>query len=144
MICKCLNLYIIFFLYRTVKPLLTKDEFVITEQVANSFGAPGGVGEKLQHMLEEKGSKEPNWVNGMQWMDMPCSNKFITNFLQLSEWWLDSAYLSYRLPVLVHSNPALVFPKQRFHSQKEQLAYSAKLIIGSLHYKAIIDGYRFF
>ena len=45
-----------------MKPLLTKDEFVITEQVAKSFGAPGGVGEKLQHMLEEKGAKEKNWV----------------------------------------------------------------------------------
>ncbi|XP_046459973.1 carnitine O-acetyltransferase-like isoform X1 [Daphnia pulex] len=104
---------------RTVKPLLTKDEFVITEQVAKNFGAPGGVGEKLQHMLEEKGAKEKNW---------------------LSEWWLDSAYLSYRLPVLVHSNPALVFPKQSFSSQNEQLTYAAKLIIGALRYKAIIDG----
>lgn len=48
---------------RTVKPLLTKDEFAVTEQVAKNFGAPGGVGEKLQLMLEEKGAKEPNWVN---------------------------------------------------------------------------------
>jgi carnitine O-acetyltransferase len=61
-------------------------------------------------------------------------------FTQLSEWWLDSAYLSYRLPVLVHSNPALVFPKQSFSSQNEQLTYAAKLIIGALRYKAIIDG----
>ncbi|XP_057381809.1 carnitine O-acetyltransferase-like [Daphnia carinata] len=103
---------------RTVKPLLTKDEFAITEQVAKNFGAPGGVGEKLQLMLEEKGANEPNW---------------------LSEWWLDSAYLSYRLPVLVHSNPALVFPKQNFLSQREQLTYAAKLIAGALRYKAIID-----
>lgn len=103
---------------RTVKPLLTKDEFAVTEQVAKNFGAPGGVGEKLQLMLEEKGAKEPNW---------------------LSEWWLDSAYLSYRLPVLVHSNPALVFPKQNFLSKKEHLAYAAKLIVGALRYKAIID-----
>lgn len=48
--------------FRTVKPVLTKDEFAITEQVAKSFGAPGGVGEKLQQMLEEKGANEPNWV----------------------------------------------------------------------------------
>lgn len=46
-----------------MKPVLTKDEFAITEQVATSFGAPGGVGEKLQHMLEEKGAKESNWVH---------------------------------------------------------------------------------
>ncbi|KAI9555588.1 hypothetical protein GHT06_018103 [Daphnia sinensis] len=103
---------------RTVKPLLTKDEFAITEQVVKNFGGPGGVGEKLQLMLEEKGANEPNW---------------------LSEWWLDSAYLSYRLPVLVHSNPALVFPKQNFFSKEEQLTYAAKLIVGALRYKAIID-----
>lgn len=54
----CLNHSI----YRTVKPLLTKDEFAITEQVAKNFGAPGGVGEKLQLMLEEKGAYEQNWV----------------------------------------------------------------------------------
>lgn len=70
-------------------------------------------------MLVKKGSKEINW---------------------LSSWWLDAAYLTYRLPVVVHSSPGLVFPKQRFDAFDDQLTYAAKLIVGALHYKAIVDG----
>lgn len=45
-----------------MKPLLTDEEYAITVQVANNFGAGGGVGEKLQLMLEDKGKKSSNWV----------------------------------------------------------------------------------
>jgi len=103
---------------KTVKPLLSEHQFSITKQVAKNFGAPGGVGAKLQQLLQKKGSAEDNW---------------------LTNWWLDVAYLSYRLPVVVHSNPGLIFPKQNFNSVEEQLIYAAKLIAGSLQYKALID-----
>lgn len=45
-----------------MKPVLNQDELAITNKVVKNFGAPGGVGQKLQKMLEEKGSKSPNWV----------------------------------------------------------------------------------
>ena len=46
-----------------MKPLLPEDALTITTQETNNFGAPGGIGEKLQTMLENKASKEVNWVN---------------------------------------------------------------------------------
>ena len=48
--------------HRTVKPLLSEHQFSITKQVAKNFGAPGGVGAKLQQLLQKKGSAEDNWV----------------------------------------------------------------------------------
>lgn len=65
-------------------------------------------------------------------------------FAQLSQWWLENAYLGYRLPIVVHSNPALVFPKQNFQSQTDQIAYAAKLIVGALRFKSIIDEFVLF
>lgn len=47
---------------RTVKPLITPEEYEVTQKVAREFAAPGSIGEKLQQMLEEKGAKEANWV----------------------------------------------------------------------------------
>lgn len=47
---------------RTVKPLLGPEEFSNTTKVAHKFGAPGGAGESLQHLLEQKANNEPNWV----------------------------------------------------------------------------------
>lgn len=45
-----------------MKPLLNQDELANSNRVVKKFGAPGGDGQKLQKMLEEKGSKSPNWV----------------------------------------------------------------------------------
>jgi carnitine O-acetyltransferase len=58
---------------------------------------------------------------------------------QLADWWLNVAYLAYRLPVVVHSNPALIFPHQRFQTQEEFLKYAADLTVAALHYKSDID-----
>ena len=49
-------------------------------QLANELIAPGGVGEKLHKMLQERAAKTDNW---------------------LSDWWLEGAYLGYRNPVVV-------------------------------------------
>jgi carnitine O-acetyltransferase len=57
----------------------------------------------------------------------------------MSEWWLNAAYLEYRLPVIVHSSPGLVFPLQTFKSVEDQLSYAAKLTYGALSYKDLID-----
>lgn len=40
---------------------------------------------------------------------------------QLSDWWLKTAYLEYRLPVVVHSSPGVVLPKQDFLDRQGQL-----------------------
>lgn len=42
-------------------------------------------------------------------------------FPQLSEWWLKTAYLQYRQPVVICSNPGLMLPKQDFVDLQGQL-----------------------
>ncbi|PIO05345.1 hypothetical protein AB205_0218260 [Aquarana catesbeiana] len=60
-----------------------------------------GVGERLQKGLERRAKKTENW---------------------LSDWWLQTAYLEYRLPVVVHSSPGVVLPKQDFLDRQGQLS----------------------
>lgn len=58
----------------------------------------------------------------------------------MTDWWLKAAYLEYRLPVVVHSSPGLVFPLQQdFQSVEEQLSYATKMIHGAVLYKDLID-----
>ncbi|KAK2719245.1 carnitine O-acetyltransferase-like isoform X3 [Artemia franciscana] len=107
---------------RTVKPHLNPDEFRNTTEIVKNFGAPGGSGEKLQKMLEDRAAKKENW---------------------LSEWWLDNAYLGYRLPLVVYSSPGLVFPLRNFRKEsvmEEQIEFAAKIILGALDFKKLIDG----
>jgi hypothetical protein len=58
---------------------------------------------------------------------------------QIADWWITAAYLAYRLPVVVHSNPALIFPRQSFETQEEFLTYAADLTFAALNYKSDID-----
>ncbi|XP_067001484.2 carnitine O-acetyltransferase isoform X2 [Anabrus simplex] len=103
---------------RTVKPLITDDEFCITQDIVKNFGSPGGVGEKLQKLLEERAKTTDNW---------------------LAEWWLNTAYLDFRWPVVVYSSPGLVFPLQNYKTQDEQIKLAAKVILAALDYKKLID-----
>ncbi|XP_046403025.1 carnitine O-acetyltransferase-like isoform X2 [Ischnura elegans] len=103
---------------RTVKPLITDEEFKITSNVVAKFGAPGGVGEKLQSLLEKRAKSTTNWF---------------------ADWWLNGAYLEFRSPVTVYSSPGLVFPLQNFKSSDERLTYAAKMIAGALDYKKKLD-----
>ncbi|CAK1603225.1 unnamed protein product [Parnassius mnemosyne] len=103
---------------KTVRPFLNDEEFVVTANLVKEFGSHGGVGVKLQSLLEKKAEKHLNW---------------------LEEWWLNSAYLEYRNPVVVFSSPGLVFPFRKFNSQHEQLQYAAKTLLAALDYKALID-----
>jgi hypothetical protein len=41
--------------------------------------------------------------------------------------------------VVVHSNPALIFPHQSFQTQEEFLKYAADLSVAALQYKSDID-----
>jgi len=57
----------------------------------------------------------------------------------LAEWWLNTAYLEYREPVVVFSSPGLVMPRQQFSSQEDQLLFTAQLILATLDFKSRID-----
>lgn len=40
---------------------------------------------------------------------------------QLSEWWLKTAYLQYRQPLVIYSSPGVALPKQDFVDRQGQL-----------------------
>ncbi|XP_072936490.1 carnitine O-acetyltransferase-like isoform X2 [Epargyreus clarus] len=104
---------------KTVRPFLNDEEFTATSKLIKEFGSEGGVGRKLQNLLEKRAEKHLNW---------------------LEEWWLNTAYLEYRDPVVVFSSPGLVFPFRKFNSQHDQLKYAAATLLAALDYKALIDG----
>ncbi|XP_035223735.1 carnitine O-acetyltransferase-like isoform X2 [Stegodyphus dumicola] len=104
----------------SVRPLLTEEEYHNTEKVVKEFGAPGGLGVKLHTMLKERAKVTENW---------------------LDEWWLNSAYLEFRMPLVLYSSPGLVFPLKDFNTVERQLRYAARLVAGALDFKKLVDSY---
>ena len=45
-----------------LQPLVSKVELEQTKALAAEFGRPGGVGEKLQKLLEKRAEEKDNWV----------------------------------------------------------------------------------
>ena len=43
------------------------------------------------------------------------------SFPQLSDWWLKTAYLQYRQPLVIYSSPGLLLPRQDFVDRQGQL-----------------------
>ncbi|XP_032997590.1 carnitine O-acetyltransferase-like isoform X2 [Lacerta agilis] len=103
---------------RSLEPLVSPEELEQTQKLLAEFGVPGGDGERLQARLQRRADRMENWI---------------------TDWWVQSAYLESRLPLAVHSSPAVVLPKQDFNDWKGQLRFAAKLIAGVLDFKAKID-----
>ncbi|CAI4231826.1 unnamed protein product [Auanema sp. JU1783] len=76
------------------------------------------VGQKYQKKLEEIADNEINWVN---------------------RFWLPEMYLKVPLPLPVNSNPAYIFPEQKFEKPGDMLRYASLLIRGIVDYKNGID-----
>lgn len=66
---------------RSVHPLLNKSEFEKTKEAVEEFNKSGGIGQKLQERLlaRREDKKHKNWIY---------------------EWWNETAYLTYRDPVV--------------------------------------------
>lgn len=103
---------------KSVEPHLDQQSLVRTQDLVKQFNASGGIGQKLQKLLEEQASKKENW---------------------LSDWWLQCAYLEYRDPVVVWSSPGLVFPQRKFETEDDRIAFTSKVISAALTYKNLID-----
>ncbi|XP_036384440.1 carnitine O-acetyltransferase-like isoform X2 [Megalops cyprinoides] len=101
-----------------LEPIISEEELSHTRQLMSEFLRSGGVGERLQKGLERRARKTENW---------------------LSDWWLQTAYLEFRMPVVVYSSPGVVLPKQEFHDRQGQIRFAAKLIAGVLDFKTMID-----
>ncbi|XP_048027235.1 choline O-acetyltransferase-like isoform X2 [Megalobrama amblycephala] len=104
---------------RCVQHLVSETQLRRTKAVVETFGKPGGVGEKLQKQLLEKREKTENWVYDI---------------------WLEDMYLKNRLALPVNSSPALVFLKQSFRDIKDSFVFAARLILGVSQYKTMVDG----
>ncbi|XP_075992214.1 carnitine O-acetyltransferase-like isoform X2 [Anticarsia gemmatalis] len=100
----------------TVRPFLNDDEYAKTTTLVKDFEQ--GLGKKLQGLLEKRAEQHVNW---------------------LEDWWLNTAYLEYRDPVVVYSSPGLMFPCRKFNNQNDQLQYAAKTLLAALEYKSLID-----
>uniref|UniRef100_A0AAR2JKB1 Choline/carnitine acyltransferase domain-containing protein n=1 Tax=Pygocentrus nattereri TaxID=42514 RepID=A0AAR2JKB1_PYGNA len=101
-----------------LEPIVDSEMLKNTQELVKEFQAQGGVGDRLQKGLEHRSRKTDNW---------------------LSDWWLQTAYLDYRLPVVVHSSPGVVLPRLEFSDRQGQIRYAAKLIAGVLDFKSMID-----
>ncbi|XP_065916399.1 carnitine O-acetyltransferase-like isoform X2 [Dysidea avara] len=73
---------------KAMQPLVNNDEYQKTLVAVKEFGKPNGIGEKLQRKLEERAKTHDNW---------------------LTDWWLYIAYLGYRKPLVINSNPSIVY-----------------------------------
>lgn len=102
----------------SVKPLLSAEEFSRTECVVGEFGAPNGEGTKLYDLLRKRADTHENW---------------------LSDWWLKFAYLGFRSPVVINSNPGLFYNVNEFKSESEWLGYAARSIWATMRFKVQID-----
>ncbi|MBN3294655.1 CACP acetyltransferase, partial [Polypterus senegalus] len=105
---------------RTLEPIVSASELEQSRLIVEEFGKKGGVGEHLQDSLEKRARRTYNWV---------------------SEWWQHTAYLESRLPLAVHSNPAVALPRQDYRDWKGQLQFAARLIAGVLDFKAKIESH---
>ncbi|KAM4634516.1 carnitine O-acetyltransferase [Polymixia lowei] len=101
-----------------LEPIVETEKLGHTKELVKEFQKPGGLGERLQKGLERRARKTENW---------------------LSDWWVQTAYLDYRLPVVVHSSPGLVLPRMEFRDEQGQMRFAAKMISGVLDFKAMID-----
>ena len=101
---------------KTVKPLLTPEEYAHTSACAADFLRDGGEGEALQEFLEEKASSERNWME---------------------EWWEQLAYLRTRTTMAIYINWFGVLPDWGFPIDKDSA--SAALLDGMLQTRARIE-----
>lgn len=56
----------------------------------------------------------------------------------MSEWWLNTAYLGYRAPVIVNSSPGIVGPPINIKHPDDVYILAAKLVRAICDYKDIV------
>uniref|UniRef100_A0A672KI15 Carnitine O-acetyltransferase n=1 Tax=Sinocyclocheilus grahami TaxID=75366 RepID=A0A672KI15_SINGR len=72
--------------------------------------------------------------------DLNYNYKILSYFHKdLSDWWMQSAYLDSRMPVAMYTSPGVVLPKMHFQDRQGQMRFAAKLIAGVLDFKSMID-----
>ena len=74
----------------------------------------------FQNLCSTEGAEGPLALWGRATRSPPPPDR-LWLFSQLSEWWLRTAYLQYRQPLVIYSSPGLVLPRQDFVDLQGQL-----------------------
>lgn len=101
---------------KSVKPLVSAEKFQKTTAIVEDFKR--GIGAQLHDLLQYKAQCSENW---------------------LADWWCKTAYLSFRSPVVIWSNPGLYLPTRFFENDFQWCNFTARCIWATLKYKQMID-----
>ncbi|OQV16092.1 Carnitine O-acetyltransferase [Hypsibius exemplaris] len=104
--------------FDSLKPFLSDGELKHTKKLLEEFEKPGGEGEKLQGLLEQRAKLHENW---------------------LEEWWLQKGYLEYRSPLPVNVSPGIVFPHQSYTNIEGQLRTAAAFVTHIMEFRELIN-----
>ena len=111
------------FLYlKTVRALVSDDEFEKTKKVVTEFIQPNGLGHVLQQRLEKRANERPNSS-------------------YLAEWWNTLGYLQVRDPVVFNVSYFFHFADTIHPEQQDQLGRAAALLQGTMQFRnKVADG----
>ncbi|BFZ18019.1 hypothetical protein BsWGS_21058 [Bradybaena similaris] len=101
-----------------IQTVVSPQDYARTKSLVAEFIGQHGLGHTLQEHLYKRQQSMDNWAN---------------------DWWLKDMYLNVRLPLIINSNPAAVFPYQNFPSRRHQIRFAAKFLRGMLDFKFLLD-----
>ncbi|KAL1517126.1 hypothetical protein ABEB36_000934 [Hypothenemus hampei] len=103
---------------KTLQPLLSDKKHDEVKKLVDKFAGENGLGRKLQLYLLDRREKLDNWAY---------------------EYWLNDMYLNFRNPILINSNPGMVFPPRKFTTILDVARFTARLIDATLDHKEILN-----
>jgi len=104
---------------RSVKPLLSKQEYDDTSKAVSNFTSPQGFGQELQKRLMAK-REDPNVKN---W---------------IYDWWNETAYLAYRDPVVPYVS--YFYSHRDDRKRRDPAKRAAAITTATLEFKKQVDG----
>eukprot|EP01116_Phalansterium_solitarium_P025693 TRINITY_DN9949_c0_g1_i2.p1 TRINITY_DN9949_c0_g1~~TRINITY_DN9949_c0_g1_i2.p1 ORF type:complete len:626 (+),score=142.42 TRINITY_DN9949_c0_g1_i2:105-1982(+) len=108
---------------RSLGPLLTQEELQQTTNIVNDFRKPGGDGEHLQRLLQQR--SEEQWAQGNNWLE---------------DWWLKYAYMAWPDPICVGSNFYIILDDPETCSPGVEPAFqAARMTHGMCLFKQAYD-----
>lgn len=111
-------------LKESISPMaMNSAEFVSTLQLIDDFSKSAGP--KLEQLLQMKATQTKNWLT--------------------HDWWHRDVYLQCRKPLIINSNPAMIYPQLPFevNSQQSLLNTISLLISGIIDFElALVHGYN--
>lgn len=111
-------------LKESISPVaMNSSEYVKTLQLIDEFATSAGP--KLDLLLRSKANRKKNWL--------------------ADDWWINEIYLKSRNPLVINSNPAMIYPEFPFevNNQRSVLTTTAQLVSGLIDFKlALMQGYN--